>query len=142
MFSETGFSAEALIDAAKDKIKAGEKVLRLRSDKAGPDLAEKHRALGAEVDDCIIYENERIIHESLPDFDAVFFASAAGVESFIEQWGTDALSGKTLLVIGIPTANALEKHSLKPDVIGRKATVAGAIETLAAYDVSGAIASV
>jgi len=133
---EAGFSAEALIDVAKEKVKAGDKILRLRSDKAGPQLAGALRGLGAEVDDCIIYDNERIIYDSLSDYDAVFFASASGVESFIEQWGIDALSGKTTLVIGIPTAAALAKHNLKPDVLAREATVSGAISTLAEFYVS------
>lgn len=135
----SGYSADSLVELAKGKIMPHEKVLRIRSDKAGPQMADALRRLGADVDDCIIYDNKRIVYDSLPDFGAVFFASASGVESFIEQWGVDALSGKTLLVIGIPTANALEKHSLKPDVIAREATVASAIGTLAEHCVAQTI---
>ena len=94
------------------------------------------RKLGAEVDDFIIYKNEQIVHKELPDFDAVFFASASGVESFIGQWGAVALSGKTITVIGLPTADALKLHNFEPDVLAQEATIAGAIQSLAEFCVS------
>jgi len=136
---ESGFSAEALIELAGKTLKPGEKILRVRSDKAGPQLAEALRKTGAEVEDAIIYDNERIMYDALPDFDAVFFASASGVESFIDQWGTEALAGKTLAVIGKPTAHALEKQNLTPDIIAGEATIPGAIQSLAEYFVSKAM---
>jgi len=125
-----------LIEIARNEIESGDQILRLRADKAGPQLAEALRALDAEVDDTIIYDNERIEYDEQPDFDAVFFASASGVESFIDQWGTEALAGKTLAVIGKPTAQALEKQNLTPDVIAREATIPGAIQSLAEYFVA------
>jgi len=135
----TDFSADSLIELAKGVFKSGDRILRVRSDKAGPQLAEVLRETGAEVEDAIIYDNKCILYETRPDFDAVFFASASGVESFIEQWGTEALAGKTLAVIGKPTAQALEKQNLKPDIIAREATIPGAIQSLAEYFVSQAI---
>ncbi len=132
----SGFSAEALIELAKKTIKSGEKVLRVRSGKAGSQLAEALRETGAEVEDAILYDNERITYDKLPEFDAVFFASTSAVESFIEQWGSDALDGKTVCVIGQPTAQVLEKQNLAPDVIAREATVPGALESLAEYFVA------
>lgn len=136
-----GFSAAALAELAKEIIKPGEKVLRVRSDKAGPQLADAIRKTGADVEDAVIYDNERIVHDELPEFDAVFFASASAVESFIEQWGPAALSGKTTCVIGQPTAHALEKQSIVPDIIAREATGPGAIQTLAEHLVSKALLS-
>ncbi len=133
---DEGFSADSLIALAADIIKPGERILRVRSDKAGPDLAVALRKAGAEVEDAIIYDNVRIDYEELPDFDAVFFASASGVESLIGQWGVDALAGKSTLVIGRPTADALERFGTKPDVIAREATVPGAILSLAEQLVS------
>jgi len=137
---EEGFSAESLIGLAGELVKPGEKVLRVRSDKAGPDLAIALREFGAEVDDAVIYDNKRIDYEALPPFDAVFFASASGVESLIGQWGTEALGGKTIIVIGKPTADALGRFGLKPDVVAREATVPGAIQSLAEHLVSHAMA--
>ncbi len=136
---DVGFSADSLVSLATEILKPGEKVLRLRSDKAGPDLAEALRKTGAEVDDTVIYDNVRIKYEALPPFDAVFFASSSAVESLISQWGTDALEGKTIVVIGKPTADALERFGLKPNVVAKEATVPHAIESMAQYLVSNRI---
>lgn len=138
---EAGFSAEALEALAKQTLKPGEKILRLRSDKAGPQLAEALRETGAKVEDSIIYDNHRIDYDELPEFDAAFFASASAVESFLDQWGVDALAGKTVSVIGIPTAQTLEKHARQPDIIAREATVMGAINSLAEYFVGEKLCS-
>ncbi|VGO22351.1 uroporphyrinogen-III C-methyltransferase [Pontiella sulfatireligans] len=135
------FSAESLKILASEIIQPGETVLRVRSDKAGPDLANALRSCAAEVEDAIIYDNVRIDHETLPDFDAVFFASASGVESFIAQWGVNALGEKNITVIGKPTSDALEKHNLQPDVLARVATVPGAIRSLAEHFTAARILS-
>ena len=116
------------------------RLLRLRSDKAGDGLAGELRKLGATVDDCVLYANEPIRYETLPEFDAVFFASASAVEVFAAQWGTAALDGKIVAVIGQPTAAALHKLGRKPDVTGFAATVDGALDALAAYCVRGRLA--
>ncbi len=134
------FSADSLIALAGEVTQPGEKILRIRSDKAGPDMAIALRERGMEVDDTVIYDNVRIDYEDLPGFDAVFFASASGVESLVGQWGVEALSGKTIVVIGKPTAEALNRFGLKPDVVAREATVPGAIQSLAEHLVSQAIA--
>jgi uroporphyrinogen-III synthase len=133
---EAEFSAESLLELAGRLVKPGDKILRLRSDKAGPQLAESLRNTGAQVEDTIIYDNERINYNELPGFDAVFFASASGVESFLDQWGPDALKGKTVCVIGKPTAEALKMQGLEPDIIAREATVPEAINALAEFFVS------
>ncbi len=130
---ESNFSADALIKLAKETFQPGEKILRLRSGKAGPRLAEALRETGAEVEDAILYGNEQVTYDALPSFDAVFFASASGVESFIGQWGFQCLENKTICAIGKPTAQALERHNLKPDVIAREATVPCAIQSLAEH---------
>jgi uroporphyrinogen III methyltransferase / synthase len=130
---EQGFSAESLIALAGEIVKPGERILRIRSDKAGPDLAIALRDKGAEVEDAIFYDNVRVDYEELPPFDAVFFASASGVESLIGQWGVDALAGKATVVIGKPTAEALAKFGLKPDVVAKESTVPRAIESLAGH---------
>ncbi|MEE9368180.1 MAG: uroporphyrinogen-III C-methyltransferase [Pontiella sp.] len=133
---ESDFSAEALKELAKGILKSVDRVLRVRSDKAGPDLADAIRVIGATVEDAIIYDNEAITHDELPDFDAAFFASASGVESFLDQWGSQSLAGKTTLVIGKPTSRALEKHHIEPDLTAREATIPGAIQSLAEHVVS------
>ncbi|MEI6890729.1 MAG: uroporphyrinogen-III C-methyltransferase [Pontiella sp.] len=136
---EQGYSAEGLMEVARNEIERDDQILRLRADKAGPQLAEDLRTLGAEVDDYIIYKNEPILHHELPDFDAVFFASASGVESFVAQWGFQALENKITVVIGKPTSQALEKHTISPDIMAAEATIPGAIHSLAQHLVSLAL---
>ena len=131
-----GFSAVSLLKLAEGMIGPGDRVIRLRSDKAGPELAEQLRKTGAEVEDAIIYDNVRIDYDALPEFDVVFFASASGADSLIGQWGVEALAGKTRVVIGKPTADALGRFGLEPDVVARESTVPGAIESLAAFFVA------
>ena len=125
------FGAGGLTEIAGKFIKPDHKILRLRSDKAGPDLADFFLTLGAKVTDCVLYRNDPIRYDSLPQFDAVFFASASAVEVFIAQWGKEHLQGKTVVVIGRPTQESLAKYDLKADVVGKGATVASSFETLA-----------
>ena len=130
----TGIKTRSLQDASGRRTPdAGLTILRLRSDKAGDGLANALRAQGATVTDCVLYANEPIRYESLPEFAAVFFASASAVEVFAAQWGTAALVGKIVTVIGQPTAVALRQLGREADVTGFTATVDGAIEALAAH---------
>jgi uroporphyrinogen-III synthase len=83
----------------------------LRSAKAGDEVAEALRAAGAEVEDEVLYDNIPVVRdaakERLPDFDAVFFASASAVEAFLAEYGAETLTGRRVLVIGKPTREAL-----------------------------------
>jgi uroporphyrinogen-III synthase len=125
------FGKGGLVEIAKTIIKPDQKILRLRSDKAGTDLTEFLVTTGAKVSDCVLYRNETIRYDVLPLFDAVFFASSSAVEAFISQWGEKVLSGKTTVVIGQPTRKSLTKKSLIADVTGREETVASSLEALA-----------
>ncbi|MBI2437521.1 MAG: uroporphyrinogen-III C-methyltransferase, partial [Lentisphaerae bacterium] len=125
------FGAGGLRQTAGDLIKRGDKVLRLRSDKAGGELAEALSRMGGVVDDCILYRNEAVTYDALPEFDAAFFASGSAVEAFDELWGKEALKGKTILAIGQPTVAVLKAHGLSADVIGPEPTVEASLATLA-----------
>jgi len=114
---------------------AGKRILRLRSDKAGGLLADTLRERGAEVEDVLLYANEAVFYERPPVFDAVFFASASAVEIFFDQWGGGALVGRTVCVIGRPTADALLARGRTPEVMAEVATVDGAISALACRSV-------
>ncbi len=104
------FSAAGLIAEIKKLDLHGKRVLRLRSAKAGADVARALRRAGAKVDDVVLYENRACAPEGvLPPFDDVFFASASAVESFFARYGAKALRGKGVLVMGGPTRAALPK---------------------------------
>ncbi len=106
----TDFSAAGLIAEIKKLDLNGKRVLRLRSAKAGPDVARALRRAGAKVDDVVLYENRACAPEgALPPFDDVFFASASAVESFFARYGAKVLRGKGVLVMGGPTRAALPK---------------------------------
>lgn len=104
------FSANGLIAEIRKMDLKGKRVLRLRSAKAGPAVAQALRKVGAKVDDEVLYDNEFCSPaDHLPPFDDVFFASASAVESFLSQYGAAKLRGKGILVMGQPTRAALPK---------------------------------
>ncbi len=125
------YSAEGLAEVISSQDFEGAHVLRLRSENAGSLLADVLRKKGAQVDDEILYQNEFVEYSELPDYDIVFFASASAVESYFEQTGRNSLQGKYILAIGKPTAAALEERGSSCDCIADRATVDGAIDTLA-----------
>ena len=127
------FGAQALIEVARAHIGPGTRILRLRSDKAGDALAIALRGLGAKVDDCVLYVNTPLTYDHCPDFEVVFFASASAVEACMKLWGRSVLSGKMILAIGLPTAEALHKAGAAPDVMAPEATVEGAMAALAQW---------
>jgi len=127
------YSAEGLAALLSGLDFAGQRVLRLRSEKAGTLLADVLRHKGATVDDVQLYVNEPVVYERLPEFDAVFFASASAVEAFTAQTSKEALKGKTVVTIGKPTSAALAAFGREPDVVASEATVEGAIEALARH---------
>lgn len=133
---EKNYSAQALAQLASQILKPHDRVLRLRSDKAGTALADALRQTGADITDTILYDNHPIHHPTLPEADIFFFASASGVDTFIDHWGTKPLKTTSCIVIGNPTAEALHKHDCTPDLIAHEATVKSVIETMAAHHVS------
>jgi len=130
------YSAEGLAALLRERDFSGQCVLRLRSEKAGTLLADVLRQKGARVDDVQLYTNQQVTYPILPQFDAVFFASASAVEAFMNQAGCAALRDKTVVTIGKPTSEALSAFGREPDLVAREATVDGAIEALARHWVS------
>ena len=133
------FGAQGLREIARHLISPGVRVLRLRSDKAGGELATALRQMGAVVEDCILYRNERLSYDALPSFDAVFFASGSAVEAFEALWGRAALQGKTVLAIGQPTVAILQAQGLAADVVSPEATVEASVAALAGMYVNRAL---
>jgi uroporphyrinogen III methyltransferase/synthase len=127
------FSAEGLLKTVAPLMNPGLRILRLRSDKAGPDLAQSLRTLGAKVDDCLLYRNLPIPHPEKPVFDVVFFASASAVEVFDQQWGVSSLKGAFVVAIGKPTLAALIQRGVTADLVPPKATVESSIDALAGH---------
>lgn len=125
------YSAEGLAEVLRRQPFEGQRVLRLRSEKAGALLADVLREKGASVDDVQLYTNEAVCYPSSPQFDAVFFASASAVEAFMAQWPAALLDGKAAVTIGKPTTTALKASGRTPDVVASEATVEGAMASFA-----------
>lgn len=105
------FSAAGLIAEMRGMRLAGMRVLRLRSSKAGTEVADALHGAGAQVDDLTLYDNVLLRPAGkLPAFEDVHFASASAVEAFLAAYGTAALRGKGILVMGAPTRAALPPH--------------------------------
>jgi uroporphyrinogen-III synthase len=130
--ASTDYGAAGMLKTINGIIRNGDKVLRLRSDKANENLACELRKLGAVVTDEIIYRNVPVKYEKLPEFDAVVFASSSAVESFRDNFGLEKLKGKDTVAIGKPTLETLKKFKCKSNLIlAKEATVNGCIEALA-----------
>ena len=127
------FSADGMLKTVEPLVKANLKILRLRSDKAGPAVAQALRAKGGVVDDCVLYHNIPIQYSEPPAFEVVFFASASAVEVYDQQWGVASLHGKCVVAIGKPTLAALAQRNVKVDLVPPEATVESSMEALAAY---------
>jgi len=125
------FGAKGILKIAKGTFSSGQKILRLRSEKAGTSLADEFRKLDVIVDDKILYRNEQISYNNYPDFDAVFYASASAVEAFDDLWGLSNLKNKTIVSIGKPTKELLEEKGITRILVGKEATVEGSLKTLA-----------
>lgn len=125
------YSAEGLIKQFAEVDLSGQRVLRLRSAKAGPRLAQALEQCGAIVNDVQLYENQVLEHAHIPEFDAVFFASASAVDAFLAQTDGNLLRSKVIVTIGKPTMERLLDGGYTPDVVADNATVNGAIEALA-----------
>ena len=130
---EHDFGATALLAAFSQSGFQSARILRVRSDKAGPALAERLRGAGHQVEECIAYTTEPVVHDRLPPCDALCFASSSAVEHFAAAWGLTVLAGKPVVCIGQPTAAALAALGRNPDRMGTEATMAGCVEALAAH---------
>jgi len=133
------FGATALLEEFGTLVPEPASILRVRSNKAGPALADQLRKAGHRVEECIAYTTEAITHDRLPEFDALCFASSSAVENFVAAWGTDAFAAKPMVCIGKPTAVTLAALGKTPDRMGTEATMAGCIEALAAHILEGEV---
>ncbi len=127
------YGAEGLIEVARKCFSKNEKALRVRSNLATPGkLLFEAIEESPEIADCVLYRNEFVKYENMPSFDAVVFASASAVNAFVENWGSGALKGKTVAVIGRPTEKALLENSAECKVIvAPVATMLDTIDALA-----------
>ncbi len=117
---------------------AGRSVAVMRARAQSSKLAERLRALGAQVVQAPVISTRTIPGElpQLEDFDLICFTSPNGVEAFFERIdaaGLDsrALSARTLIAaIGPGTARALSVRGVRTDLLPQRAVAEGLVERL------------
>ncbi|HPN84103.1 MAG TPA: uroporphyrinogen-III C-methyltransferase [Victivallales bacterium] len=107
--AERDFGSKGLAEIAVRKLKKGERVARLVSDKSFKKMTAELRRAGILVDEIVLYKTIPVNYSTLPEFDAVFFASPSAAESFKNNFGSTALRKKDVVVLGDVTADALKK---------------------------------
>ncbi len=129
------FGGTGLLEWARHNLKPGDRVVRLRSDRAGAGLAHSLKELGLHVDDVVLYRNEPLRHNRKPQFDMAIFASGSGVESLLAQWGREALAGKIVAAFPGSACAALENVGIPIDVVASQPAVETCIADLAVHEV-------
>ncbi|MBM4163344.1 MAG: hydroxymethylbilane synthase [Lentisphaerae bacterium] len=133
------FGCAGVLEWVRRHLTTGERVLRLRSDRAGAGLAHALRGCGLRVDDVVLYRNEPMVYARKPRFDMAVFASGAAVESLLAQWGREALTGKRVAAFPGSACAALAKAGIPVDVVAAEPTVAACVGDLALHDVRRAM---
>lgn len=124
---EGDFSAEGLLAALPGDL-GGMRILRVRSEEAGPALAQALKARGAKVKDLPFYRTVGLPETEPPPHDAVFLASASAVRA----WAASAApKGVPAIALGGPTAAALRALGREPAAVPARQTPADAIRAYA-----------
>lgn len=126
------FGAAGLKEALARLDLRSKTVVRLRSDRATPAVADELRSRGATVHDVEFYRNRAVTHEHIPRCDAVVFTSASCVEAFLQNAAPGALATALVCAIGSPTARALERAAgIRNPLIPPRATIPSCIQAVA-----------
>lgn len=138
------FRAEAVVDALKDCIQPGDKVLLPRADLARQVLVDSLLQLGAEVNEVIAYQtvladetDTQLLLEKLQarEIHVLTFTSSSTVTNFLQLIGEHRalLDGITVACIGPITAETAEKNGLHVDICAEKYTIDGLVDAIQNY---------
>ena len=128
LIPERHFTAKGLLATLPDDL-SGQKILRIRSEEAGPSLAEALKQRGAKVKDLPIYRTIGCPTQTPPPHDVVFLASSSAATAWLDS-ATDHT--KPVIAMGEPTAATLRNRGVEPAVVAPVQTVD---EALFAYAV-------
>lgn len=138
------FRAEAVVEALKGRIQAGDKVLLPRADLARQVLVDSLQQLGADVHEVISYQtvladetDTQLLLEKLQagEIHVVTFTSSSTVTNFLRLIGDhrDLLQGVTMACIGPVTAETAEKNGLHVDICAEQYTIDGLVNAIQGY---------
>lgn len=128
LMPERDYSAAGLLAALPPDL-SGARILRIRSEEAGPALAEALKARGAKVKDLPIYRTLPAEGVVPPPCEAVLLASASAARAYLAL-GEGVRAGCEALCMGEPTARVLRAAGLEPAIV---AAVQTPHEVVAAY---------
>ena len=133
----TNYGTAGLITALTPHLTKNAQVIRLCSDQTTTELSRQLSRTGAKVIDLKLYRNQPLKHDSLPEFDSIIFTSPSTVKSFINNFGSEQLTDKTVCVIGSPTKRQIKKLAIECNLLqSNEATIASQLFSLATYQIN------
>ncbi len=124
LMPESDYSANGLLDALPADC-SGLKVLRVRSEEAGPSLSEALKARGAKVKDQSFYTTTVCTEVTPPPCDIVFLASSSAAKAYASL--ANKPQDVALIAFGEPTATTLRANGLEPTFVAKTQTVHDAL---------------
>ncbi len=94
----------------------GRRVMIPRSEASQSGLPRQLRALGAEVNACVLYHNRALDVPTLPPFDAALFCSPSALEALLPRHAAILRRARILGAIGPVTARALQRRKFKVQI--------------------------
>lgn len=142
------FRAEGIVDALKDVVGKGQKVLIPRAQEAREILPERLKELGARATVAPVYRtvaaetDGEALRRRLSDgeVDYVTFTSSSTVTNLLRIVGTaEALHGVKTACIGPVTAETCRKNGIEPDIVAEEYTISGLVEAMGKSLEDGAV---
>ena len=140
------FTSASLVEYFKSVEVRRKRFLHPRGNLGNPDLIQYLSDLGAVVDPVIVYNNiepeknasdelyERLVASSI---DVITFASPSAAINFLKVVPLTRMKQlkrpPRVAVIGPTTKEAVLKLGLRPDIVAKKSTVKGLVESIVAY---------
>ena len=134
------YVAEAVVEALREALKSGDRILVPRAESARPELVEGLRSLGCQVDEVTLYR--AAVPETAPAealsllrdgaIDIVTFTSSSTVRNLAAMLNghIEKLRGPLVACIGPITAKTAEELGLRVDVVASEYTVEGLVRAI------------
>ena len=136
------FRAEGVVEALRDRVEPGHKILIPRAQEAREILPEKLRELGVETDVVPVYRtvaaeaDGEALRKKLAggEIDYVTFTSSSTVTNLLELIGdAGALRGASVACIGPVTAETCRKRGIEPDIVAKEYTIPGLVASMKGF---------
>ncbi len=131
-----GFSDQGVTRSLQELAPPESRILRLRSEAAGPGMADCLQKHFSAVSDVVLFHSEPVPCDAPPECDAILVASDLAAEVLLDTCGAEWINQRTCAVLGRRDAAALQKRGIGSAIAPpEKATTPAAIRALAAHAV-------